>query len=143
MLLSASLEQYLNTIYRLDKENIGVRVTDISEDLQVKKSSTNKALNILKQEGLINYEKYKNITLTKQGIAMAKHVNKRNTLFKKFLVEILDVNENLATSEAEELAHCISCHTTAKLERYIEEIFCMCKNEECLIKQRRRENENG
>lgn len=136
MLLSSSLEQYLNTIYKLDKENAGVRVTDISESLEVKKSSTNKALNILKDEGLINYEKYKNITLTEQGIAMAKHINKRNTLFKKFLVEILDVNENLATTEAESLAHCISCHTTAKLERYIEEIFYMCQNEECLMKKR-------
>lgn len=136
MLLSSSLEQYLNTIYKLDKENVGVRVTDISDSLEVKKSSTNKALNILKEEGLINYEKYKNITLTEQGIAMAKHINKRNNLFKKFLVEILDVNENLATTEAESLAHCISCHTTAKLERYIEEIFYMCQNKECLMKNR-------
>lgn len=63
MNMTASQEEYLKTIYILNKGD-GVRVTDIANILNVQKSSTNKALNNLKKEGLINYEKYQNITLT-------------------------------------------------------------------------------
>lgn len=63
--MTASQEEYLNMIYILNKKSEGgVRVTDIAKFLNVQKSSTNKALNNLKNEGLINYERYKNVTLT-------------------------------------------------------------------------------
>lgn len=142
MAISTSLEEYLHIIYQLDKENLGVRVTDIAQELRVQKSSTNKALNLLKEEELVNYEKYRNVTLTINGVAMAKHIEKRNTLLKKFLTDILGVEEKLANTEAEKLAHCISCHTTAKLERYIEDIFEQCQNKNCILKKKGREK-NG
>lgn len=120
MKISASLEDYLNAIYTLNPENSGVRLTDVSEYLDVKKSSTNSALNILKEQGLVNYEKYKNVTLTDIGIVQAKHIKKRLELFRKFLVDIIGTDEKLASVEADKLAHCISCHTTAKFEKFIE-----------------------
>ncbi len=122
MNITASKEQYLATIYTLNSYN-GVRITDIANFLNVKKSSTNSALNYLKDEGLITYEKYKNVFLTDAGLAMARHIVKRNDLFKKFLIEILETDEELAETEAQQLSHCVSCHTTAKLENFIESIF--------------------
>ena len=50
---------------------------------------------------------------------MAKHILKINELLEKFLVEILETDENLAKTEAEQLCHCVSCHTTAKLEMFL------------------------
>lgn len=63
-MLTASLDDYLYAIYKLSNKENGTRVTDISNFLNVKKSSTNSALNTLKTQELVNYEKYKTITLT-------------------------------------------------------------------------------
>lgn len=123
MNISASLEDYLYAIYKLQDKEFGTRVTDISNLLNVKKSSTNSALNILKNEKLINYEKYKNVTLTAQGLARAKHIRKKKETFRKFLLEVIKTDKLLADIEADKLAHCISCHTTAKLEKFIESIL--------------------
>lgn len=122
MQLSDSLEEYLKAIYLLDKGE-GARVTDIANLLKVQKSSTNKALNALKEEGFILYEKYKNVTLTKSGIARAKNICKRHELFKTFLTKIIKTDESLAEEEAKKLTHCVSCHTTAKLEKFIENLI--------------------
>lgn len=123
MRLTAALEDYLNAIYKLviKDEKKEARVTDISNMLGVKKSSTNSALNSLKEQGLINYEKYKNITLTKIGLVQAKNINKRHELFRIFLVDIVKTTEEFADKETEQLAHGISCYTAAKLESFIEE----------------------
>lgn len=119
--MTDSLEEYLYTIYTLSKNGEGARVTDIANNMEVTKASTNNALNILKEQGLINYEKYKNITITKSGIARAKYIERRHELFKIFLRDIIKTDERLVDIEKEKLAHCISCHTAAKLEKFIED----------------------
>ena len=119
--MTDSLEEYLYTIYILEKKNKVVRVTDIANSMEVTKASTNNALNQLKEQGLINYEKYKNITITKNGEARAKYIERRHALFRIFLRDIIKTDENLVETETEKLAHCISCHTAAKLEKFIEE----------------------
>lgn len=119
--MTDSLEEYLYAIYSLSTNNDGARVTDIANKMEVTKASTNNALNQLKEQGLINYEKYKNINLTKEGIAIAKYIERRHKLFRKFLEEIIKTDSNLVEEETEKLAHCISCHTAAKLEKFIEE----------------------
>lgn len=119
--MTDSLEEYLYSIYALSKEGEGARVTDIANKMEVTKASTNNALNQLKEQGLINYEKYKNITLTKEGLARAKYIERRHELFRKFLKDIIKTDPHLVEQETERLAHCISCHTAAKLEKFIEE----------------------
>lgn len=119
--MTDSLEEYLYSIYFLSNSNNSVRVTDIANKMEVTKASTNNALNQLKQQGLINYEKYKNISLTKEGIARAKYIERRHKLFRKFLEDIIKTDSHLVEEETEKLAHCISCHTAAKLEKFIKE----------------------
>ena len=118
--MTDSLEEYLYTIYVLSENNDGARVTDIANKMEVTKASTNSALNSLKEQGLINYEKYKNISLTKEGIVRAKYIERRHKLFRKFLKDIIKTDPHLVEQETERLAHCISCHTAAKLEKFIE-----------------------
>ena len=119
--MTDSLEEYLYTIYYLIKKEGVARVTDIAKQMEVTKASTNNALNILKEQGLINYEKYKEITITEHGLARAKYIERRHELFRKFLRDIIKTDEGLVELETEKLAHCISCHTSAKLEKFIEE----------------------
>ena len=66
-MISKSLEEYLKTMYVLNKQNGNIRVTDIANKMDCSKPSVNKALNNLKEEKLINYETYGTIELTQQG----------------------------------------------------------------------------
>lgn len=127
--MTDSLEEYLYTIYVLLKKSGIARVTDIANKMEVTKASTNNALNILKNQGLINYERYKEITITTNGLARAKYIERRHELFRKFLKDIIKTDEKLVEEETEKLAHCISCHTAAKLESFIEKYMNNIKNE--------------
>ena len=118
-MITSSLEEYLKTIYILKNTEGQVRVTDISKRLNCSKPSVNRALNCLKDEGLILYETYKEIDITDEGIALAKSAIKRYDILKLFFVEILGVDEKIAEDEATKMKHSISEDTVSKLEKYI------------------------
>ena len=118
-MITSSLEEYLKTIYILKNTEGQVRVTDISKKLNCSKPSVNRALNCLKEEGLILYEAYGNIEITKEGENTAKSIVKRQDILKLFLTQILGVDKKIAEIEATQMKHNISEDTVLKLENYI------------------------
>lgn len=123
MKLTNSQEEYLKTIYILEKNKQKVRVTDIAEKLKITKPSVNKAINLLKDNGVINYQAYGEITLTKEGEKYAIEIIKKQDILKMFLVEILDIDEKQAQEEAKAMKHAISQQTAKKLNKYITQIM--------------------
>ena len=73
-MISKASEEYLKTIYLLKKQNGYIRVTDIANKMNCSKPSVNKAVNILKDKKLLNYESYGTIELTSQGEDLAKKI---------------------------------------------------------------------
>ena len=108
MKISNSQEEYLKTIYLLEKNNKKVRVTDIAEKLKITKPSVNKGINILKDIGLVNYKAYGNISLTENGINLAISIIKRQDILEMFLVNVLEIEKNKAVEEARALRYAIS-----------------------------------
>lgn len=123
MKLTNSQEEYLKTIYLLEKNSRKVRVTDIALKLKITKPSVNKAINLLKDMELIHYKAYGNITLTKEGKNYAVEVIKKQDILKMFLVEILSIEEQQAEEEAIAMKHAISEQTAKKLNQYITQIM--------------------
>mgnify|MGYP005759385207 CR=1 FL=1 len=123
MKLTNSQEEYLKTIYILEKNNTKVRVTDIAKKLKITKPSVNKAINNLKDLNLINYETYGEITLTKEGKNISKEIIKRQDILKMFLVEVLEIEEKKAEEEAKSMKYSISEETAKKLDKYITQIL--------------------
>lgn len=123
MKLTNSQEEYLKTIYLLEKNSKKVRVTDIALRLKITKPSVNKAINMLKDMDLINYKAYGNITLTKEGETYAIEVIKKQDILTMFLVEILDIDKQQAEEEAIAMKHAISEQTAKKLDQYITQIM--------------------
>ena len=123
MKLTSSQEEYLKTIYLLQKNSKKVRVTDIALKLEITKPSVNKAINLLKDIGLINYQAYGNITLTKQGETYAIQVIKKQDILKMFLVEVLNIDQQKAEEEAKAMKYAISEPTAKKLDQYITQIM--------------------
>lgn len=123
MKLTNSQEEYLKTIYILEKNNKKVRVTDIANKLKITKPSVNKAIKNLKELHLINYKAYGDISLTKESKEIAKKIIKRQDTLETFLVEVLEINNKQAVEEAQIMKHALSEETAQKLEEYINKIL--------------------
>ena len=73
-MISKSLEEYIKNMYVLKKQNGNVRVTDVAEKMDCSKASVNKALNNLRDNGLVNYETYGTIEITDAGEDLAQKI---------------------------------------------------------------------
>ncbi|TWH46213.1 metal-dependent transcriptional regulator [Sporomusa sp. KB1] len=113
-MLSPSLEDYLEEIYRFSVSHDIVRVTDISHKLNVKLPSVTKAVGKLRAGGYITYQKYGVIGLTDKGRQTGGYLVERNTLLQEFLRTICadcDVD-----AEAEAMEHYLSKTTIVSIQ---------------------------
>lgn len=108
MQLSESLGDYLETIYNEILKNGEAKVTDISNALNVKKASVTGALNQLKQRGLINYEPYSAITLTKKGTEEAEKIIEKHNVMSEFFETVLNLSPKEAVENACKMEHIMS-----------------------------------
>ena len=123
MKLSNSQEEYLKTIYILENSKKKIRVTEIAKKMNITKPSVTKAMRNLNELELIEYQTYGDIILTPKGNKMAKEILKREDIVETFLVEVLEIDSDVAKKEAIAMKHVISEETAKKLELYISEIF--------------------
>ena len=117
-MLSPSLEDYLEEIYRFSMQQKTVRVTDISHKLNVAMPSVTKALSKLKAQNYIAYERYGLIYLTENGQETGNYLVNRNKIIQDFLT-FLGVNCNVAT-EAEAIEHYLSVATIGTFQRLVD-----------------------
>ncbi|BAI80752.1 transcriptional regulator, MntR family [Deferribacter desulfuricans SSM1] len=117
--LSKNMEDYLEAIYIILKENPVARVKEIADRLGVKKSSVTNALKQLSEKNLINYDRYSHITLTDEGRKYAKEIYHKHTTMTKFLVEILCVDKKRAEENACRMEHVIDKDIFEKFERFL------------------------
>lgn len=118
-MISKSSEEYIKNMYILKKQNGKIRVTDIAKKMKCSKPSVNKAINILKEEKLINYETYGTIELTKQGENLAKKILEAYDITYLFMKDVLNLDEEEPKSEAEKIKSTISDNTINKLAKYV------------------------
>lgn len=130
--MTASLEEYLKTIYILYNTNKNARVTDIASELNCSKPSVNRALKILKEEKYIEYEAYGSISLTEKGIEVAKKIVRSQIAIESFLADILKVDEQRAKKEANIMRHAVSEDTITKFESYVKS-FIDIEQKECAL----------
>lgn len=123
MKLTNSQEEYLKTIYLLERNKQKVRVTDIAKKMNITKPSVNKALKILKELKLINYEVYGDINLTKDGQEQAKGIIKKQDILETFLIGILEIDKEQAQEEAKAIKYAMSKESIDKLDSYISKIL--------------------
>lgn len=124
-MISKSQEEYLKTMYVLIKQNGSVRVTDIANKMNCTKPSVNKALYNLKDNGLVNYESYGTIELTKEGELLAKKILEVYDIVYLFLKEVLNLPEEEAKSEAEKIKLAINDNTINSLAKYVHKVLDM------------------
>ena len=122
-MISKALEEYLKTMYVLQKQNGNIRVTDIANKMNCSKPSVNKALNNLKEEKLVKYETYGTIELTEDGESLAQKILEAYDIVYLFLKDVLNLENEQAKKEAENIKSVISDDTTNKLAKYIHKVL--------------------
>jgi len=105
--LTATLEDYLRAIHRIEHEQRVARPQDIARAQKVAASTVTAALQSLAEKGLINYEPYGLITLTEQGRAKAQQLADRHLIIKDFLQKILGLEPDRAESTACGMEHVV------------------------------------
>lgn len=116
--LLESGENYLETILVLGQKKGEVRSIDIANEMDFSKPSVSRAVNILKSGGFINIDANGFITLTDDGLYVAKKIYERHRVISSWFMS-LGVCEETATEDACKIEHDLSEETFEKLKEYI------------------------
>jgi Mn-dependent DtxR family transcriptional regulator len=112
------MEDYLEVIYELITQKGYATTVDISDYLNVSSPSVTKMLQRLNESGHVNYERYRGISLTESGVAVAKNMHERHGILANFL-KMIGVDEDTANRDAEGIEHHLHPETLKKLEEFI------------------------
>lgn len=118
--LTTVMEDYLEAIFDLDKEKKVVRVKDIAKRMNVKMPTVSSMLKTLSERGLVNYEKYEYVDLTKEGSDVGKEMRRRHGILLRFLTEVLKIDFETADEEACKMEHTLSGSTLDSLTDFME-----------------------
>lgn len=117
--LSESQEDYLKEIYKLAEQHSTVSLHMLTRKMKVKSASVTGMVKKLEGMGLVVYEPYKEVRLTKIGEAIALEVLRHHRLLELFLADHLNYSWDEIHEEAERLEHVIS----EKFEAAISELM--------------------
>ena len=117
--LTASIEDYLEAILRLEQERGYVRAKDLAGQLGVTNASISGIMPKLAKMGLVAYERYAPIRLTPRGKRMAKGILKREEVLVSFFREVLGISPERAREEACRMEHEISPASIERLEAFL------------------------
>lgn len=115
-ILTESLEDYIEAIYKIIQKKNVARVKEIAKELKVSNSSVTGALRVLAEKKLVHYAPYENITLTPSGEEIASKILEKHDALKAFFVRILNVDSALADECACKLEHALPSEILGKLK---------------------------
>jgi len=121
--LTASMEDYLEMIFRLSANTGFVRIHELSDALNVQPPSATKMVQKLNELDLIKYEKYGYIMLAEKGRKIGDALIRRHNIVES-LLKILGVSSETILGETEKVEHTLSDETIHCLEDFIDFISC-------------------
>jgi Mn-dependent DtxR family transcriptional regulator len=112
---TAAVEDYLERIRDLIRSKGYARVVDIAAELKISQASVTTMIQRLDAEGLVKYEKYRGMVLTRAGEAVATRIAHRHELLTTFLRQ-LNLPEDVIEHDVEGLEHHVSPQTFSAIE---------------------------
>jgi DtxR family Mn-dependent transcriptional regulator len=110
-----STEEYLEAVYRLEREGPGVTTSGLASELGVAPASVSGMLKKLVADGYLEQIARGEVRLTRQGLELAVRVVRRHRLAERLLVDVLGMPWDEVQSEACMLEHAISENVEARL----------------------------
>lgn len=112
--LSHSMEDYMEMIYRTAIRDGYIRTNVLAELLNIKAPSATKMVQKLGRLGLVQYEKYGIVKLTAEGEKVGKALLDRHNIIEE-LLKNLGVEENLLMN-VELIEHNVTANALRKIE---------------------------
>ena len=123
--ITSSMEDYLEMICRMLKNQDVVRINELADRLHVKPSSASKMVSNLRRLGLVNFEKYGYIKLTVKGLAVGEYLIYRHDVLNKLLCLINNSDDE--TEQVEKIEHFLNEKTIRNIEKHLNEYLIMQK----------------
>lgn len=116
--VTTAMEDYLEMLCRLEKDEQPLRINHIAHLLHVRPSSASKMLNNLKAQGYVSFEKYGAITLTGKGRQLGGYFLFRHETLHRFFCYLNHTDNEL--EQVEKVEHFIDKRTICHMVEFLE-----------------------
>jgi len=120
-MVSDSIQEYLEIIYKLEQETSPVTTSALAKQLGVSAASVSEMMAKLAEQGLVTREPYKGVVLTADGRSQALALIRRHRLWERFLTDVLDLSWDQVHEEACRLEHATSPLVEERLAQFLGE----------------------
>ena len=120
MAITEAVENYLETILMLSKDQPNLHAIDICSYLGYSRPTVSIILKKMKDDGLVTVDDDNHITLTETGKAVAEQIYERHKLLSELLIHI-GVSKETALKDACKIEHDISEETFEALKNFAAE----------------------
>jgi DtxR family Mn-dependent transcriptional regulator len=118
--ISHTEENYLKAIFKIsEKTGRNASTNAIAKAMDTSAASVTDMLNRLAKKELINYEKYKGVTLTEAGGSIATSLIRKHRLWEVFMVDKLNFSWDEVHEVAEQLEHIKSDELVLRLNDFL------------------------
>ncbi len=114
-----SIEEYLEAVYRLEREGPGVTTSGLASELGVSPASASAMIKKLANDGYVEHKARGEAKLTRTGLEVAVRVIRRHRLAERLLTDVLGMPWDQVHSEACMLEHAISARVEEQLVRVL------------------------
>jgi len=114
-----SIEEYLETVYRLEREGPGVTTSGLASCLGISRASVSGMLKKLAAGGYLDYRARTEPRLTQKGLTIASRVMRRHRLAERLLTDVLGMRRDEVHHDACMLEHAISDRVEAQIVRVL------------------------
>ncbi len=114
-----SKEDYLRVIYKFKNIDGEIRANTIAEKLSVSNAAVTDMVKKLSLVGYAKYQKYKGISLTKEGEVYARNMVRRHRIWEIFLTQIIGLPWDKVHDEANRLEHSSSDELINRMEEIL------------------------
>lgn len=123
--MSISVENFVKTIYQQSMlTNADTKLGTVAGLLNISNAGATDMARKLSVKQLVNYTKYRPLSLTETGKELALSVIRKHRLWESFLHRTLNLSLHEIHQEAEQLEHLTSDFLASKIEQYLGHPTC-------------------
>ena len=115
-----AFEEYCETIFELEEDNLKVIQARIAERLDVSRPAVSEMIKRMSEEGLLK-DGDSGVVLTTRGMELATRVVRRHRLAECFLTDVLGLSWTEAHHEAGKWEHVISTSVEDAMRKFLED----------------------
>lgn len=116
---SNAVEDFLEKIYQTAERKGVVRVSDLVAQLRVRPPTVTRMVQKLGAKGLVRYQRYHGLTLTREGQELGRFLSARHATLEDFLRLLGCTDPETIYRDVEGMEHHVSPATLACIERFV------------------------